>query len=595
MHIMTRSFGKLVLALPDGRTQEFMLSALAVTLGRDETNDVVLHDGKVSRHHARLESGDAGYAIVDLGSENGTFVDGVRVDRATLVTGNVITLGDSTLRLDAPAPAAAGAGTAETAPPAPGIPRPSRRVSRAQIQDILLKLETEGATSPLASPGEMASLSRGQPAYLTARMRAVTMEVQLDKGDVWTIGRDASNDVHLDDSRVSRRHARIERRDQTFVISDLGSSNGTWLGDRRIDTHSLSDGDTLTIGAAELVFHAAFVPVKEPAAPEAQTARRPVIIVPGTMGSALWRGSERLWPSVRNLLMRPEIFALPDASPVEARGVVGEVVIVPKLFRLEQYDRIGDFLESSLGYERGKDLLELAYDWRVDMRVAAQQMAETIERWAPALPVTIIAHSQGCLVTRYYVERLGGRRKVGRLVLIGGPNYGAPNAPLQMWPSDLAHLLPASQSAGGSLGRRLRETFATFPAAYQFLPTYSCIVDQHGAPLDLTADDSWLPPDKRPLLQMAREFHQQLPRRSSVPTVCIVGYGMKTIVRMEIERDAEGTWKRVHLVEEHSGDGTVPTDSAILLGADIHPVEQDHNSLYIDKDVMMRLKLELTR
>ena len=46
---------------------------------------------------------------------------------------------------------------------------------------------------------------------------------------------------------------------------------------------------------------------------------------------------------------------------------------------------------------------------------------------------------------------------------------------------------------------------------------------------------------------------------------------------------------------EPGGDNTIPERSAVLEGSDIHPVQQYHGTLYVDNDVKMRLKLELTR
>jgi hypothetical protein len=46
---------------------------------------------------------------------------------------------------------------------------------------------------------------------------------------------------------------------------------------------------------------------------------------------------------------------------------------------------------------------------------------------------------------------------------------------------------------------------------------------------------------------------------------------------------------------EPSGDSTIPEQSAVLPGSEIHPVQQYHGSLFVDNDVKMRLKLELTR
>jgi pSer/pThr/pTyr-binding forkhead associated (FHA) protein len=50
---------------------------------------------------------------------------------------------------------------------------------------------------------------------------------------------------------VSRRHARLERRAERWLLSDLGSSNGTYVGTRRLATgeqHELRDGDALRFG-----------------------------------------------------------------------------------------------------------------------------------------------------------------------------------------------------------------------------------------------------------------------------------------------------------------------------------------------------------
>ena len=82
---------------------------------------------------------------------------------------------------------------------------------------------------------------------------------------------------------------------------------------------------------------------------------------------------------------------------------------------------------------------------------------------------------------------------------------------------------------------------------------------------------------------------------SSVPAVCIFGYGIKTVVGASVERTPGGEVVKADFRLNESGDGTIPEQSAILRGAEIHPVHQQHGSLYVDDDVRMRLKLELTR
>ena len=72
--------------------------------------------------------------------------------------------------------------------------------------------------------------------------------------DVTTIGRHPDSNIFLDDITVSRRHAEIERSPSGFVLTDVGSLNGTYLNRERIDRAVLSNGDELQIGKFRLVF-----------------------------------------------------------------------------------------------------------------------------------------------------------------------------------------------------------------------------------------------------------------------------------------------------------------------------------------------------
>ena len=56
--------------------QTYDLSKDVLSLGRDITNDIVINDPEVSRHHCRLTRTPGGYTIEDLGSTNGTFITG---------------------------------------------------------------------------------------------------------------------------------------------------------------------------------------------------------------------------------------------------------------------------------------------------------------------------------------------------------------------------------------------------------------------------------------------------------------------------------------------------------------------------------------
>jgi hypothetical protein len=98
------SGGRLVVrkskALKNGRA--FPAGPVPVTIGRAEDNTVALPDDEfASGHHARIESQRDGVWILDLGSTNGTFVNGARLDgRRRLREGDLVQVGDTELRFE---------------------------------------------------------------------------------------------------------------------------------------------------------------------------------------------------------------------------------------------------------------------------------------------------------------------------------------------------------------------------------------------------------------------------------------------------------------------------------------------------------------
>jgi ABC-type multidrug transport system ATPase subunit len=75
------------------------LPAKVLRIGRAADNEVVVSDLNVSRYHAELRRGRAGYEIVDLGSHNGTFVNGQRVSAAPVTELDIVGIGPATFRL----------------------------------------------------------------------------------------------------------------------------------------------------------------------------------------------------------------------------------------------------------------------------------------------------------------------------------------------------------------------------------------------------------------------------------------------------------------------------------------------------------------
>jgi pSer/pThr/pTyr-binding forkhead associated (FHA) protein len=285
-----------------------------------------------------------------MGSINGTRVNGTAIDRATLKPGDTISLGRQQLKYQ--------------------VEDPSEDVGLTIIDSQVQLDQTMSEEFLPVVINETSSPS------LVVFSDQRTWKVNLDNLDQATIGRDESCDIYIESTNVSRRHAEVIQKGNAFLLDDLGSTNGTWMHGERIEQHILQDGDVFRIGPAQIIFKQGFQEQALTMADEHMalpTGRRTVAFVPGTMGSELWLGNERLWPNIKTLFTNPEIFTYPSTVPLEPRSIVDQVVIVPNLIKQDQYNRLGDYLVEELNYRRGEDFFEFPYDWRQDVRISAQQ------------------------------------------------------------------------------------------------------------------------------------------------------------------------------------------------------------------------------
>jgi hypothetical protein len=116
-----------------------------------------------------------------------------------------------------------------------------------EIDDDLSKGRFELETSFVEGEPEPAPVAGG--ATLTLGSRTYTLD-----RSVTTIGRLPESDVVLEDSGASRQHARIRASDGSYVLADLGSTNGTFVNDEPVRERTLDDGDRITIGETVLEF-----------------------------------------------------------------------------------------------------------------------------------------------------------------------------------------------------------------------------------------------------------------------------------------------------------------------------------------------------
>jgi pSer/pThr/pTyr-binding forkhead associated (FHA) protein/tRNA A-37 threonylcarbamoyl transferase component Bud32 len=189
-------------------------------------------DPEISRRHARLSRGSRGeLRIEDLGSSNGTFVNGERLEAArVLELGDVVRVGTTELAVTD----AEGQVPEETRIGSPAV-------TKVTVPEELLVLEGR------------------------AKGKRMTL------GDEFLIGRAESGDGRLgDDPELSRRHARIFRDGGRIMIEDLGSANGTFVNGERLrgEPRALQPGDALRVGQTTLE-------IAGPASPVAAVAAAP--------------------------------------------------------------------------------------------------------------------------------------------------------------------------------------------------------------------------------------------------------------------------------------------------------------------------------
>jgi len=91
---------KLIIASGPNKGQVFDVQGSTCTIGRSHANRIVLYDGRASAHHATLERNDDGWAVRDLGSSNGTYVNGTLVTRSLLHPGDQVRLGDTVVAFE---------------------------------------------------------------------------------------------------------------------------------------------------------------------------------------------------------------------------------------------------------------------------------------------------------------------------------------------------------------------------------------------------------------------------------------------------------------------------------------------------------------
>ena len=290
----TAAGGRLV-SLVDGR--EYPVPDSGVTFGREIGNDIVIASTEVSRKHATIAPGEGGYVVTDL-STNGMTVNGVRVDKTQLLgRADVLKIGPEEYRFyadvakpEAPALVADtpfGLGTLDgmpqidmtvialedaivaasnappPAPPAPPAPPPPPAAAPATPP-----------AAPARPAGQPSAASESPKVSSALRNPLATLEVINEgpmkgtKFEIHTpltnVGRGPHNDVSLQDESVSDSHAKILKREGSWWLVDQGSTNGSYVGGRRVQgEQQLVGAPDVRFGSIKMMFKSTPVPAED--------------------------------------------------------------------------------------------------------------------------------------------------------------------------------------------------------------------------------------------------------------------------------------------------------------------------------------------
>lgn len=339
-----------------------------------------------------------------------------------------------------------------------------------------------------------------------------------------------------------------------------------------------------------------------------------IVLVPGFMGSRLRdkNTGELVWIDFSQAGLNPlkwdawlervtSTMHYPNDN-LEPDGIVQDVLFAPPWVKQEQYSRLFRTLES-WGYrvdpakfpEEQLDVYQFAYDWRQDNRISGRQLGAAVERWRamhPGAQVWLMGHSNGGIISRWYIEKEGGKDIVSRLILLASPWDGAPKSVHMLFQG--MDVLFRRQFNLLGLPRRTRDALRTFPSAYQLIPQSKPFLQSDAGEVD-PFGEGWLDdPHQRELLADGRRFNQELGNHLSVDTVAFFGRKLLTTSGGRVHIGPASRWQQIDWEDTETGDGTLPEYTAVFKDTDRNiPVIAGHGDIYVNPALYQILRWEL--
>ncbi len=226
--------GKLTVFQAGSLVNELYLYDEPVFLGREDTNQLVLPDKNISRRHAKVLPVESGYAVIDLDSSNGTFVNRRRIyERTALESNDEIRVGGYDVLFQMLDQAVSGERTV---------------VADEAIEDEnTIAVETEEELQ--------AVIERQYPKLIVISENNYGTEYEL-RESFMTIGRARGNHIVIADDSISREHAALRISGEKVKVDDMGSTNGILVNGQQKESAVLNPNDVLTVGDIHLQYAA---------------------------------------------------------------------------------------------------------------------------------------------------------------------------------------------------------------------------------------------------------------------------------------------------------------------------------------------------
>lgn len=207
------------------------LSETVTQIGRSKDCDVVLPDDMVSRKHAQVINENGVWKLKDLKSTAGTFFQGNPIDEVEITDGVSFHIGPWSLVFHAHNQAV--------------------QKSDDEMQTAVTRLVDEPITRVLKLDPQTNELERTKVTLVIHEPDSTPKEVTL-RGREWVLGSSPECDIVFGDEYVSARHSKIAYQSSTFIITDLGSTNGTLMGDVKIKESHLPYNEEILIGKSRI-------------------------------------------------------------------------------------------------------------------------------------------------------------------------------------------------------------------------------------------------------------------------------------------------------------------------------------------------------